>query len=310
MQPPLPDIVPPLPSDARATVDPAEAEAIVALANLVQTESGLQIGPNRHAMVRSRLARRLRNLGLPTLAGYWQVVRADPAAELPHLISSLTTNVSSFFREPHHLDMLDKDLRTRLLPGMRPGSRLRLWSAGCANGQEAYSLAMLLAEAGARHDAGDIRILATDIDPEALAFARRGTYPESMLSGLTADRRGRHFHPEPGGSDWTAGDHLRAFVTFRELNLVRTLPVRGPFDAIFCRNVMIYFDDATQLTLCRNLARVLAPGGLLCIGHSERLADALAPQFDSVGLTAYRRTAIPLAPDPSPTGRIASHGPA
>ncbi len=291
-------------------VDPDEAEALWALSDLVQREAGLQIGPTRHAMVRSRLARRLRHLGLTSLSAYWRHVADAPSAEMPHLISSLTTNVSSFFREPHHLDLLAQELRVRLPPGRARQPRLRLWSAGCANGQEAYSMAMILSEHMAGNGPGDIRILATDIDPAAVAFACRGHYPESMLTGVSADRLARHFLPAAGGADRTVGDHLRALITFRELNLVQHLPMRGPFDVIFCRNVMIYFDDTTQLALCRELARLLAPGGLLCIGHSERIADILAPQFDSIGLTAYRRTATPIAPDPSPKGRIASHGPA
>jgi chemotaxis protein methyltransferase CheR len=310
MQDAVQDLAPTFPSGPPAPIDPHEAEAIAALSGLVQHQAGLQIGPTRHAMVRSRLARRLRHLGLPSLAAYWQLVSSNPSAEMPHLISSLTTNVSSFFREPHHLDLLDRELRTRLLPGLRPGMRLRLWSAGCAHGQEAYSMAMILSEAGAQPNQGDIRILATDIDPEALAVAARGTYGDAMLTGVSQDRRARHFKANPGGSDWTVGSHLRAFLTFRELNLVRPLPMRGPFDVIFCRNVMIYFDDSTQLSLCRNLARLLAPGGLLCIGHSERIADVLAPHFDNIGLTAYRRTTTPLGSDLQPTGRIASHGPA
>jgi chemotaxis protein methyltransferase CheR len=310
MQDSLRDVVSESASGRPLPVDPDEAEAITAISSLVQREAGLQIGPTRHAMVRSRLARRLRHLGLPSLAAYWRQISVAPSAEMPHLISSLTTNVSSFFREPHHLDLLSQDLRSRLLPGLHGQPRLRLWSAGCANGQEAYSMAMVISEARAGNGVGDIRLLATDIDPEAVAYATRGFFPENMLNGISKERLTRHFLPTSDGSGWTAGEHLRALITFRELNLVRHLPVRGPFDVIFCRNVMIYFDDETQLALCRDLARLLAPGGLLCIGHSERIADALAPQFDSIGLTAYRRTATPLATDPSPTGRIASHGPA
>lgn len=308
MQEPLRDVEAASAHGSLPPVDTDEAEAILALSSLVQSEAGLQIGPTRHAMVRSRLARRLRHLGLPSLAAYWHVVSTNPSAEMPHLVSSLTTNVSSFFREPHHLDLLASDLRTRLMPGLRQQARIRLWSAGCANGQEAYSMAMVLSEADVRPGVGDIRILATDIDPEAIAFATRGTYPDSMLSGISEDRRALHFVSGADVDGWTVGDHLRPFITFRELNLVRHLPMRGPFDIIFCRNVMIYFDDETQYGLCRGLARLLAPGGLLCIGHSERIAEALAPQFDSIGLTAYRRTAAPLAPDPPPKGRTTSHG--
>jgi chemotaxis protein methyltransferase CheR len=284
-----------------------EAAAVGAIARLVRLEAGLEIGANRHAMIRSRLARRLRSLGLGSITAYRQHLEAAPASELPHLISCLTTNVSSFFREPHHFDLLGEDTRTRLIPSLARGGRARLWSAGCALGQEPWSMAMLLSDLGLDSQRGDVRILATDIDPTALSQARAGNYPEAMLTGLSPTLRDRHMAPDPETQDWSVLPKLRDLVTFRELNLIRAFPMRGPFDVVFCRNVMIYFDDQTQLDLCRRIAGVLREGGLLCIGHSERIAEALSPLFVNVGLTAYRRTGTPVAQDPPLSGRN-SHG--
>lgn len=283
---------------------PDEAGAIAVLADLVRREAGIEIGPNRHAMIRSRLARRLRSLNVASIAAYRDLVLAGTAEELPHLISCLTTNVSSFFREPHHFDLLADTVRKHLLPRLAANGRVRLWSAGCALGQEAWSMAMVLSDLGLTPDRGDVRILATDIDPVALRTAAAGRYTESMLEGLPQERRTRGFVRDAVSGEWTVSEPLRRLVAFRELNLVRPFPVRGPFDVVFCRNVMIYFDDRTQTDLCRRLAAVIGEGGLLCIGHSERIAEDLAPLFTGTGLTAYRRTSVPAAAPAAPiTGR-------
>jgi chemotaxis protein methyltransferase CheR len=296
------------PATAGRDVPPLdEGEAIAALADLVRREAGIEIGASRHAMIRSRLARRLRALHLDSIAAYHDLLLAAPAQELPHLISCLTTNVSSFFREPHHFDMLAETARKTLMPRLAANGRVRLWSAGCALGQEAWTMAMVLADLGLTPDRGDIRILATDIDPVALQTAALGRYTEAMLDGLPRERRQKSMSFDAQTDEWTVTEPLRRQVTFRELNLVRPFPVRGPFDVIFCRNVMIYFDDRTQLELCRRFAAVLAEGGLLCIGHSERIAEELAPLFTGVGLTAYRRTSVAVIPDPRTTGRM-PHG--
>jgi chemotaxis protein methyltransferase CheR len=284
-----------------------DAEAISALADLVRREAGLEIGANRHAMIRSRLARRLRSLRLDSIAAYRNLVLSSTGAELPHLISCLTTNVSSFFREAHHFDLLADVTRKELLPRVAARGRVRLWSAGCALGQEPWTMAMVLSDHGLTPDRGDVRILATDIDPVAVRAAALGRYTEAMLEGLPRERRQSALVRDTSTDEWTVADPLRRLVTFRELNLVRPFPVRGPFDVIFCRNVMIYFDDRTQLDLCRRFAMVLPEGGLLCIGHSERIAEDLSPLFTGVGLTAYRRTSVAVTPDTRITGRM-THG--
>jgi chemotaxis protein methyltransferase CheR len=299
-----------IPPAGSSTLSPLtdDSEAISALATLIWRETGIEIGANRHAMIRSRLARRMRTLGLDTITAYRDLVLDSTSEELPHLISCLTTNVSSFFREPHHFDLLIETARTTLLPRLAKQGRVRLWSAGCALGQEAWTMAMVLSDLGLTPDRGDVRILATDIDPIALQSAAAGRYTEAMLEGLPPERRRSALIKDPETNEWSVAEPLRRLLTFRELNLIRPFPVRGPFDVIFCRNVMIYFDDRTQVDLCRRLAAVLGEGGLLCIGHSERIAEDLTPLFTGVGLTAYRRTSVAVPPaDTHISGRM-THG--
>jgi chemotaxis protein methyltransferase CheR len=241
-------------------------------------------------MVRTRLARRLRQLGLADFDAYCALIEGpDGAEEIPKFISALTTNVSHFFREAHHFELL----RSTLIPAFRQkierGHPVRIWSAGCANGQEPYSIAMVLTEAGLTSQNG-CRILATDIDPAAVAFARSGQYPEHMLSGLAPQLRADHFRKTDG--QLRVADTLRDLATFRVLNLLRDWPMRGKFDAIFCRNVVIYFDQPTQTRLWTRFAEILEPGGHLFLGHSERISPEVEPYFEKAGVTAYRRTAL------------------
>ena len=210
--------------------------------------------------------------------------------ERQKMLAALTTNVTRFFREPHHFD----HLRTRVLPRLaeraRAGARVRLWSAGCSTGPEPYSIAMTLLEVLPEAVELDVRILATDIDPNVLAEAREGLYSDQALEPAPTEGRRRWFKPEKGSGQlmWRAAETLQSLIAFRELNLVaQPWPMKGRFDAIFCRNVMIYFDEPTQREVVRNLANRLEPGGQLYIGHSERVAPE-ERRLASDGLTSYR----------------------
>lgn len=269
------------------TLSDAAFRRITALA---LREAGLAIGASKSDMVRTRLARRLRELGIADFDAYCALIEGPHGAEeIPKFISALTTNVSHFFREAHHFELL----RSTLIPAFRQkierGHPVRIWSAGCANGQEPYSIAMVLTEAGLTSHKG-CRILATDIDPAVVAFARSGQYPEHMLSGLAPQIRADHFRKTDG--QLRVADTLRDLATFRVLNLLRDWPMRGKFDAIFCRNVVIYFDQPTQTRLWRRFAEILEPGGHLFLGHSERISPEVEPYFEKAGVTAYRRTAL------------------
>lgn len=271
-------------------VDLAETD-FTRIASLAHREAGLYIPPGKSAMVRTRLARRLRALNLSDFASYCALVESPEGHdELGTMISALTTNVSHFFREEHHFEILRDQVLTGLLTKARSGGRVRIWSAGCSNGQEPYSIAIALKNAGMPTDA-DIRILATDIDPQVITHARAGEYPETMMSGLPDQMRAEFFSQRGDGRDktWRIDPDLGRMIRFRVLNLLSDWPMRGKFDAIFCRNVVIYFDAETQNRLWPRFARALEPGGWLFLGHSERISDTGSPFFESRGMTSYRR---------------------
>jgi chemotaxis protein methyltransferase CheR len=257
------------------------------IALLLRQRAGIALPDTKRPLVFSRLVRRLRALGLDSFAAYIALVEgAQGDSEVVEMISALTTNVTSFFREKHHFEYLRGTILPPLVDQVRKGARLRLWSAGCSSGEEPYTLAMVLLAVfpdAARHD---VRILATDIDPDILQRARTGTYPEASVETIPAPILGRHFRRE--GELWSAGPELRELITFRELNLAAPWPVRGPFDVIFCRNVAIYFDREGQERVWSGFADRLRPGGWLCIGHSERLTGEASRRLTSVGITAYQ----------------------
>ncbi|MGI1661639.1 CheR family methyltransferase [Palleronia sp. KMU-117] len=270
-----------------APLAPAHFARVAAIA---RREAGLQIPDVKAPMVQSRLARRLRALGVARIEDYLDFVEAaDGQAERLELVAALTTNVTQFFRERHHFDTL----RTSVLPGLvaraRAGGRVRIWSAGCSTGQEAYSIAVELLRAAP--DAGqlDLRVLATDIDRHVLDEARKGLYPRAAVASLPAADIATLGVPGPADAAIDIRPALRELVSFRALNLLDPWPMRCPFDAIFCRNVVIYFDTDTQRRLWPRFAAALTPGGWLFLGHSERVQDGAAPDLAGAGVTTYRR---------------------
>lgn len=261
-----------------AELSEAQFQQISAIA---AEEAGLAIPDAKKSLVQSRIGKRMRALGLDGFTAYLTALERD-AIERGELVSALTTNVSSFFREKHHFD----HLRGSVLQGA--GNRLRLWSAGCAKGQEAYSIAIEVLKSIPDAASRDMLILATDIDEKVLAHARAGIYQERELLGVGAEDRERFFQRD-GDGDWTARPELRALIRFRKLNLNGSWPIRGVFDAIFCRNVVIYFSDETQMALWPRFRDRLARGGLLMLGHSERIHPLAVSGFESVGVTTYRK---------------------
>lgn len=268
-----------------ASLAPAEFETI---RRLLKSHAGIQIADNKQSLVYSRLAKRLRTLGLPNFAAYCAFVESAAGAdEFAQMIAALTTNVTSFFREQHHFEILRDQLLPTLVERARNGGKVRIWSAGCSNGQEPYSIAVQILDVAP--DAGklDIRILATDIDFNMLAHARNGEYTERDVASVPQTILSRFFEQTANG--YTVGDAAKSLVNFKSLNLVKNWPVRGPFDVIFCRNVVIYFDDETKEQIWERFDRVLAPGGSLFIGHSERVAGPAAASLQHEGPTAYRK---------------------
>ena len=263
------------------------------LRDFVYAHCGIALGEHKRQLVQGRLARRLRALGLPDYAAYCALLRSDPNGELGELASAISTNVTAFFREPHHYDLLERELLPQWLAHKRrDGDRLRIWSAGCSSGEEPYALAMVLAEALEKHGATgvDAKILATDLSPQALETARNGVYPLERLGGISDERRRRWLLRGAGEYEGYACVHprLRELVTVQPLNLLHEWPMRGPFDAIFCRNVVIYFDQPTKQRLFRRYAALLPAGGYLFLGHSESL-HGISDDFELVGRTVYRK---------------------
>ena len=264
-----------------------------ALRALVRDVTGITLGEMKRELVYGRLSRRLRALGLRSFADYRRLLQSrDGADELEGFTNAVTTNLTAFFREEHHFEYL----RTRiLLPRQadpHASRRLRLWSAGCSTGEEPYSIAMTVAEAIPDWQRWDIRILATDLDSEVLAKGRAGRYREDRLRGLGAQRRARFFEEDagPDGGSFVIREDIASMVTFARLNLMHELPMRGPLDAIFCRNVVIYFDKHTQRELFARMERLQRPGDTLFLGHSESLFN-VSDAWHPVDKTTYRRSA-------------------
>lgn len=248
--------------------------------------SGIQLGPQKKDMVYSRIARRVRALNLKSVTEYCEYLKVHPSEEL-HFVNSLTTNLTYFFREEHHFIRLAQYVQNWRASGER---RLRIWSAGSSTGEEVYSMAMTLSEQGVLNSGKDIKLLATDLDTHVLAHGRRGEYMTDTMRGVSKDRLSKFFSPAPGSEGALIVDEsLRRIITFNQLNFLDDKwPMRGPFDVIFCRNVLIYFNREFQAKIITKLAKLLKPGGLLCIGHSEN-GQNVTPLLEFEHHTTYRR---------------------
>jgi chemotaxis protein methyltransferase CheR len=251
---------------------------------LIADYAGIKLSLQKRNMVYNRLLRRLRARGMDNFGDYLSLVQRDGSDEREAFVNALTTNLTAFFREPHHFELLQSHA-TRLANRGKP---LRCWSNACSTGEEAWSIAMVLREAGCPGD-----VLATDIDTEVLNTARNGIYRAERTAGLPPERLRRHFLRGTGANDGLVSvrPELRSMVRFAQLNLQSPAwPAQEPYDVIFCRNVVIYFDREFQKKLLARLADLLVPGGLLMVGHSESFPSAHAG-FRSCGRTAYERVA-------------------
>ncbi len=255
------------------------------IAAMLYADAGLALPESKATLVYSRLAKRLRTLGLESFREYCALVsEAEGVGERRNMLAALTTNVTRFFREPHHFDHLKADVLPGLLQTARKGGRVRIWSAGCSTGQEPYSIALTILSMLPDAPEHDIKILATDIDPNVVTTGRRGVYPKTEVAPIPSDLARRWMEPRDGGA-LEVGEAMRELVSFRELNLVAPAwPMKGRFDVIFCRNVVIYFDEPTQHRIWGRYRALLQPAGRLYVGHSERVTD---DGFRSDGLTTY-----------------------
>lgn len=256
------------------------------VAALLYDHCGIAMRPGKEGLVRARLAKRMRKLSIPDFASYLDLV-GDGASnpEFGEMVDALTTNKTSFLREHAHFDFL----RDHVLPTL--GDNVRVWSAGCSSGEEAYTLGMILLDANMLHPDRDTRILATDISQRMLTAARAGVYSSEIMSDVPADWQRRYWTRVPSSDEtgaYSATPALRESVRFAPLNLMDHWPMRGPFDAIFCRNVMIYFDKQTQQRLVERFWALLRPGGFLFVGHSESLTGT-SHRFRYVQPAVYER---------------------
>jgi chemotaxis protein methyltransferase CheR len=258
------------------------------LRDLVKGMTGITLASSKSEMVYGRLSRRLRALNLKSFREYRALLtRPDGEQELAEFVNALTTNLTAFFRESHHFDYLREHL---LQPIAARPKRLRIWSAGCSTGEEPYSIAMTVMETLSASGIGDLRILATDLDSDVLQRGKSGVYREDRLAGMPARRRDGFFAKLAGaeGVQYRVNPALSAMITFKQLNLMHELPMKGPLDAIFCRNVVIYFDKDTQRQLFARFAKLQRPGDLLFLGHSESLHN-VCDAYTLIGKTVYRR---------------------
>lgn len=262
-----------------------------AIAAIMQREARIHLAEAKLTLVHSRLSRRLREHGLSAFRDYVALVNRD-AAERAMMVTALTTNHTHFFREDHHFD----HLRRLVVPALRTradaGQPVRIWSAGCSSGEEVYSIAMTLAGTD-RADAawlqrGNVRLLATDISPPMVDAVTQAVYSDSTVEPIPAAYRKAWLRRHERGH--VIADDLRALVTAKVLNLFGNWPMRQSYDVIFCRNVMIYFEDDAKSELEARFVERLKPGGYLYIGHSERLIGPAAAAMRPEGQTIYART--------------------
>jgi len=260
-------------------------------ARLAYDKAGIAIKPEKEALVHARVAKRIRALSLESAERYIDLLESDPTGEeLTQFLDLISTHFTSFFREPDHFQLLEEEAKRWAAEGRR---RVRIWSAASSTGEEPYSMAMTLLDIPSLAGA-DWRILATDIAESTLAEARAGRYPLSRVEPIPAAKRKRHVAPVAGPG---AGQGLhevsaavRQRVVFQKLNLAAPpYPMRGPLDVVFCRNVLIYFDQPTRARLLAEVERLVAPGGLLCIGHTETL-NGVKSRFRMIRPSVFRRT--------------------
>lgn len=259
------------------------------LAKLAYDYAGIALSDNKRNLVYSRLSRRLRALQLQTFRDYREFV-ANDEREIENFINSISTNHTKFFREDHHFDHLRSHVAVPFAQGAG-GGRLRIWSAGCSSGEEPYTIAVVLKRELRSFHNRDVKILATDIDTDVLGRAARGEFAPNTTDDVPKPYQSFFKTVVTGGKEKVVvDDDVRSIITFRRLNLMERWPFQGLFDAIFCRNVMIYFDAPTKSNLIERFANQIKPGGWLYIGHSESLTG-IHPQLRTVGRTIYRRSA-------------------
>jgi chemotaxis protein methyltransferase CheR len=261
------------------------------IAKTLHNETGIHLQRSKAALVYLRLAKRLRALGLESFSDYCALISSAGNGELSHMCAALTTNVTKFFRERHHFEHLRTKVLPKLLDDARCGKKIRIWSAGCSTGEEPYSIALTILSMMPDARAYDIRILATDINSEVIKVGIAGQYPIEQLATVNHELTSSWTERivKNGHQYFQFDDAVLRLISFRPLNLMTKWPMRGTFQAIFCCNVVIYFDEETQAKIWSRLLSMLDLNGVLYIGHSERIPNCAALDSRFEENTTYRK---------------------
>jgi len=253
----------------------------------IYNHAGIALADHKKDLVYNRLVRRVRALGVQSFEEYLTLLD-NSTEEMSEFVNAMTTNLTSFYRESHHFEYLSETYIPALA---QAGQRsLRIWSSACSIGEEPYSIGLSILESGIDVERWNINILATDIDTEVLATAKRGVYPSDRVDGLSLNRkklgflRGKNEH----GDKVMVKPIIKQMMQFEHCNLMESWNINEPLDVIFCRNVMIYFDKETQTKLLNRMTKLLKPGGLLFIGHSESPARSMK-DYKLLGRTMYQK---------------------
>jgi chemotaxis protein methyltransferase CheR len=276
-----------LPSDAACSLPVLNAKEFQDISRLAYEHFGLDLRNGKQDLIVARLGRQLRELGLKSFQHYYDYVIADRSgAALANMVDHLTTNHTSFFREPKHFDFL----RKTILPSLHGRSRIHIWSAACSSGEEPYSIAMSLLEESPREAIAKVRIRATDISMRMIERAKRGVYRGERLEGIPGPLLQRHLlrEQDEATDSFRFKSEIRTMIEFERLNLMDRLPESYLCSVIFCRNIMIYFDKPTQQHLVQRLSNHLEDGGYLFIGHSETLNN-ISHDYEYVCPATYRK---------------------
>lgn len=267
-----------------------------AIRELVYANTGISLSQSKMELVKRRFTPRLKALGLQRFDEYVEYLRSHYESEEVHFCNAITTNLTSFFRENHHFELMAKTMLPELLQRLRTDGKIRIWSAGCSTGQEAYCLAIMLHKYVPDMQRRNIKILGTDLDVNCLSRARQGSYPVSEFDTVPEGMLNAYFKRETqvvGKQEkevYTAKDSIKSLITFNKLNLMHQWPMKGTFDIIFCRNVFIYFDKQTQTKVLEGFSALQNAGSFLCLGHSEIMANSTALGYSLIGKTAYRKS--------------------
>lgn len=260
------------------------------ISDLVGERTGIVLSSAKRQMVYGRLSRRLRQLKMTKFSDYCDMLTSGHEEELIEFTNAITTNLTAFFRENHHFEYLKSTVLPEIIRNNAHSKRIRIWSAGCSSGEEPYSIAMCVREALPKSSGWDVKILATDLDSNMVQRGKNGVYTAERVEGLTPARMKKWVKKGKGenADKVRMSDELRELITFKELNLMEGWPMKGPFDFMFCRNVVIYFNKDTQRVLFDRYADLLAAKAHLFIGHSESL-NKVTDRFELLGKTIYQK---------------------